>query len=287
MKEKRIRCMRQLKIELGKALKNRMFLITLGIGTGLALLAALYQISYYNQTQAQESSAVINPMIEENTLYNHWMGGEMQSFGAICFFYVLPLLAAIPYGWSYFVEKRSGYTKYLMIKGGKREYFICKYVAVFCSGGLVILLPLILNFILVAMFVPAILPEAHYTMYYGVDYGTMWSVVFYKWPLLYDILYMLLDFVFAGLFACMSLSCAVFLKNRIAITIVPYFVIMVLHYSRTFCYYKFFREISPLNFLAAGSVENVTAWWIVLLEGVVFFLVPAILLYIADKREVL
>ena len=40
MKEKRIRCMRQLKIELGKALKNRMFLITLGIGTGLALLAA-------------------------------------------------------------------------------------------------------------------------------------------------------------------------------------------------------------------------------------------------------
>lgn len=154
MKEKRIRCMRQLKIELGKALKNRMFLITLGIGTGLALLAALYQISYYNQTQAQESSAVINPMIEANTLYNHWMGGEMQSFGAICFFYVLPLLAAIPYGWSYFVEKRSGYTKYLMIKGGKREYFICKYVAVFCSGGLVVLLPLILNFILVAMFVP-------------------------------------------------------------------------------------------------------------------------------------
>lgn len=227
-------------------------------------------------------------MIEIRSLYKCWMGADWQSFGSIGFSYLLPLFAALPYGWSYFVENKSGYQKYLMVRGGKRNYFICKYLATFLSGGLVILIPLVYNFLLVAMFVPAIKPDVHYLIYYGISYGTMWSGLFYECPLLYDILYILLDFVFAGLFACMSLACAMILHNRITISVLPFFCMMVLHYGRTFCYGYFYKEISPINFLTAYVAENVTCWWIVLLEGILFFFIPVgYMFHIAKKREIL
>ena len=44
---KKKRFLRQLKIEMEKALKNKMFLITLVVGMILTFLAGLYQISAY------------------------------------------------------------------------------------------------------------------------------------------------------------------------------------------------------------------------------------------------
>ena len=284
---KKKRFLRQLKIEMEKALKNKMFLITLVVGMILTFLAGLYQISAYEYVVKQELPIGSNPMVEAYSLYNKWIGGEMQSFGAICFFYLFPFLAALPYGWICLTERKTGYNRYLMIRGGKKEYYLCKYIAVFLTGGLVILIPLVFNFLMVAMFVPAVQPDAHYTIYYAVDYGTMWSSLFYHAPLLYDILYILLDFLFAGLFACMSMACALILKNKIAVMILPYFIILALHYARTFCYYRIYQEISPLNYLAASSVENVTTWWIVLIEAVLFAIIPIGIIKVIGKQEIM
>lgn len=275
---------RQLSIECKKAVRNKMFFITFFVASVFASMSALYNIGRYYEFESIDG----NPMTQIVSLYNSWIGGDYSSLGSICFFYLLPLLAAFPYGWGYLEEHKSGYVKNMVIRGGKTEYFICKYIAVFIAGGLVILVPLILNYLTVAMFVPAYQPEAHYSMYLGISYGTMWSHLFYTYPVLYDILYILMDFVFAGLFACMSLAVSMVVKNKIAVLLLPYFMILTLHYSRVFAYYHFYQELSPLNYLSAVVDENNTCWWIVLLEGgFVFIITITMVMGIGRKRELI
>ena len=74
---KKKRFLRQLKIEMEKALKNKMFLITLVVGMILTFLAGLYQISAYEYVVKQELPIGSNPMVEAYSLYNKWIWGNL------------------------------------------------------------------------------------------------------------------------------------------------------------------------------------------------------------------
>lgn len=275
-----------IKIECKKAVCNRMFLASCLVSLFFVIVAALYNVSYYMAMSQNVVSG--NAMKQSVTLYNSWIGHDGMSLGSVCFYYLFALLATLPYGWAYQVEHKIGYDKNMIIRAGKFEYFFSKYIAVFLAGGLTILVTLVSNFYITSLFIPAIQPDIHYEIYYGVSYGTMWSYFFFDMPILYVILYMILNFIFAGLFACFSLTCSMFLKNRITILVIPYLVFLLLHYLRNFCHYKFYEEISPLNYLQAICLENNTCWWIVLSQGLIFFCVSfgVVMLY-GRKRELL
>jgi hypothetical protein len=274
---------RVLKMELKKATHNKMFVGTFIVSCFFAVMAALYQIGSYEDLI--QSSLLQKGAKRENTLYNNWMGVRRSSIGAICFFYLLPLLAAFPYGWGYLSEKKNGYVKSLISKCGKKTYYGSKYIATFVAGGVVIFVPLLINFVMVACFIPAYLPNIHYFPYYGIMQGDIWGNLFYSVPLLYVILYTVLDFIFAGLFACMSLACSMFIENRIAVLLTPYFLVLLLHYARSLNYYRFYYEISPLNFLGAQPTENTSSWIIILLEGCIFFFITLGMVAVAGRKK--
>lgn len=281
---------RLLKIELKKAIKNKFFMTTLVIASIFALLSAWYMIDlhYYQQYIAQSLDPNGNPMSQASSLYTHWIGGEATSLGFTLFFTLLPLIAAFPYGWSYFLENKTGYVKTVVTRSSKWHYYLSKYMATFTAGGLVVLIPLVVNFLVVASFIPAITPsKLHHPLPYGVEIGSMWSQLFYTHPIIFVILYLLLDFIFAGLFATMSLAISFFVKNRIAIMLLPFFLLLGLHYSRTFLAYKYYSEISPLNYLHATNIENHTNGWIILAHGLLFFgLTFGMTMKLGVKREV-
>ncbi|MCJ7839334.1 hypothetical protein MUB24_00130 [Lederbergia sp. NSJ-179] len=281
---------RLLRVELRKAINNKIFFTTLIIASLFALLSAWYMIDsyFYFQRQNRILGTSGNPMTEGFSLYNHWIGGEGTSLGSTLFFTLLPLLAALPYGWSYFIENKTGYAKSVMIRSNKWQYFLAKYLATFTAGGLVVLSPLVINFLVVASFIPATTPSMLYPLYYAVGHGSLWSQLFYTHPVIFVILYLILDFVFAGLFATMSLTVSLLVKNRIAVLLIPFFLILVLHYSRTFLAYKYFYEISPLHYLHSTSLENPTNVWIILVQGLLFFLLTfGITMKLGGKREIL
>ena len=277
-----------LKMECRKAMGNRFFFIVLGVGCLFALMSALYDIELYFQSRQQLAALGGNQIVQALGLYNKWIGGESYSLGFTLFFTLLPLLACFPYGWSYCIEKKSGYTGMVIIRGGKNKYFLAKYIATFLSGGVAVLIPLVFNFITVACYVPGIKPSIIYQMYYSVSHSTMWSAIFYTRPLIYVLLYLMLDFLFAGLFAVLALTFSIFLKNRLAVVLLPYIFILCLHYGRTLLYYHYYVEISPLNFLHASCVENSVNGWIVLGEGVFLFLISfGIIMKAGATREIL
>lgn len=280
---------RLVKIELKKAIKNKFFIITLIIANIFALFSALYMIeSYFDvKHQIKIHGAGGNPMTQSFSLFNHWIGGESQSLGYTVYFTLLPLIAALPYSWSYFIENKTGYVKSVVTRSSKSQYYLSKYIATFTAGGLVVLIPLVVNLLIVASFVPAITPSKLYALYYPVGFGSLWSALFYTHPVMYVMLYLLLDFIFAGLFATMGLAVSFFIKNRIAIILIPFFFILILHYARTFLAYKYYSEISPLHFLHSTAIENYANSGVILTQGVLFFVLTfGVTMKLGVKREV-
>lgn len=274
------------KMECRKALGNRFFVIALCTGIFFCIISALYDIESYFQAQYDLKQLGGNPMIQAFGLFNRWIGGEGSSLGYTLFFTLFPLLAIFPYGWSQCVEKKSGYTKMVVIRGGKQKYYLAKYLAAFLSGMLVIFIPLVINLSITACFVPAVKPSVIYQNYYGVFHATMWSGLFYEHPLVYVFLYLLLDCIFAGLFAVCGMAFSMLLKNRIAVVILPYLGVLCLHYGRTLLYYRVYMEISPLNFLHASSIQNPANGVIVLVEGAFLALFSFIVLKVGVKNEI-
>ena len=97
----------------------------------------------------------------------------------------------------------------MVIRAGKMPYYLAKYAALFVSGGLAVVTPLLFNFLLTAMFIPAVRPDPSYLTAYGIGPASFLSMLFYAHPFLYVFAYLLIDFLFCpyGLYPCQKSYC--------------------------------------------------------------------------------
>ena len=107
-----------LQIELNKAIKTRYFAISIIIGTMIGIVGLVYNVNLVYNSQIYDG---INPCYEGFTLFNHWIGGEGFSLGSSLYFFVFPLLIALPYGWSFCGEKNSGYMRQMLVRAGEKK----------------------------------------------------------------------------------------------------------------------------------------------------------------------
>lgn len=283
------------KSELKKAVKNKFFALSLLISCIITLFSLVYNVNIYNNHFSEEialvSTTISNPYYEMFSLFNHWIGGECFSSGSTIYFFVFPLLVAIPYSWSYCEEKTSGYLRMVVVRSGKTAYFLSKYAAVFVAGGLAMVLPLLFNFVSAAMFFPALKPEVIYDTAYGVFGGSLMSMLYYTKPFLYVFLYLCIDFIFGGLIACISFLFATVLKNKWIITILPFMSCLALHYARQFVYTDFtgyvkqYKEVSPLYFLRPVQSAYVASWNIILAEAAILFLTTFLITMLWERNH--
>lgn len=245
---------RLLKLELRKALRNPFFWIALLLGCGLATLSSLYRIELNQDDlaqhlQVQQSTGIsYNPITSGWSLYGSWIGVENYTTACRMFYMLFPLLIAIPYGWSYCAERNSGYERSMVLRAGARPYYAAKYVAVFVSGGLAMVLPELYNLALNAMFMPAYMPDPSFNQYSGVFPHHLFSTLFYTAPGLYIALHLLLHFVFCGLLACGSYALSVFIKSRVAVVVLPFLLFVGLSWL-PMLFPQFDRRNVPASFL--------------------------------------
>ena len=251
-----------LKIELRKAFGNKLFLLTLAVGIVIASISAYQNIQLYLDAVAHNAyrkevlpDILFNPMYPAFSPYTYWIGGDYQYPMTSLFYLLLPLMASLAFGWSFFMEKKSGYIKNIVTRTKKTHYFLAKYIAVFLSGGAVIAIPLVINFLTVACFIPAYQPDIYYSMGYH-----FLSELFYSSPLVYVIYVMALDFVFSGLIATASMALTFFVRNRFAVVLLPFLLLLGIQYIQDTLYKIFQVIISPIDFLKAYSSGPVTGW---------------------------
>ena len=154
-------------IECCKAFKNRWFFISLIISGVFAFCGAYIMISNYffridmwKLLMDENGVFIKNPHVNAETVFNSWIGGDVGTWSASTFFFLFPMLAVVPYGWSLISELKSGYIKNIFTRMDRRDYLRAKYLAAFLAGGVSVVLPMLMNFLTVACFIPMRMPEA-------------------------------------------------------------------------------------------------------------------------------
>lgn len=288
---------RLIRLELKKAFKNRYLWISLSIMTLFAVLSAVYMCqnnslsfqeklieSYYMENGKLTS----NPLISLWSFYNSWVGGECMSLAYSVFYTLLPVGAALPYAWSFFIERKTGYIKNVAVRANKLQYFAAKTIAVFVSGTWIALIPMLLNVLITSAFLPVYQPEVNYVVYTHVNFGDLWADLYYTYPFLHLLLFALMTAFFCGLFALLSFAVTFYINNRVALLITPFLSFLALQYVETSIAGQtnaWLVETVPMNFLHATAPMLVTNGWVVLGEAVLFLAFSLLTIFVRGKHD--
>ncbi len=285
-----------LKTETGKTVRSSFFLVSLGVGLLFAFMSALSAWRLFHgemgvggdiaflEANGQESKD--NVWAAQN-LYNSWIGADNQSLGAGLFYVMAPLLAMLPCGWNFFEELDGGYLHMAAPRRGRKPYFQAKLAVAFLAGGTVVALPQLANFLLTALYMPGVRPSVIYDMYTPIIHGDMLSGLFYRHPVAYIGVVIVMDFVFGGLFAWLPMAAAFFVRSGLAAVILPYLAVLLADSAKTILYYISYTEISPLNILHPMSAPNHVKGWVVLLwMAVLAGMTAPVILIRGCKREI-
>ena len=205
--------------------------LALLVGCALSVWHVITVIMPISEGQNYELSAnAIDDLYVPISLFSTWMGNELFPIQSYIFYLILPLLAVLPFGSSFFEDIKSGYIINVCTRLEKKIYFKAKYLAVFLSGGVAVVAPLLLNLVLSSMFMPAFIPDNGTVG--TISPTTMAYEVFFTHPLVYVLMFIVIDFIFAGVMATLALSYTYFTEHRFGVMIVP-FVFYFFIYSLT------------------------------------------------------
>lgn len=277
--------MSNLRKEIKRSIKNKFFYISCIIGIILSLICVFKAVKDYSDyaVSLEEVEMInLNPLVPTLSAYTLWIGGGESNLYSTMMFLMLPLLVSLPYAWSYCFDRKNGYLKKAVNEIGSLKYNLSKYVATFISSSLVIVIPLIINLLSVLMFVPAITPDSVYDIYYGVFSYNFLGDVFYTVPILYDLIYILMIFLFCGLIGCLGYSFAVLLKSRILAVISPSALLLFIHYKKQYIG-SFDFEISTISFLSSATnlFYNIKT---VIIEAVILFVFTFIICVLRKEK---
>lgn len=193
-------------------------------------------------------------------LYN-WLGLSHNRY-SIILFAVTPIIAALPYGASLYMDEKNRYLNQIILRGGKRPYYLSKLAGLFLSGGLIAVYPFLLS-LLMSM---SILPVEHVSVaaHEFIVGNIAFISLLYNNTTIYLIMMLLWLFLIYGLLNCLCFVGSYLFSNRFIVASFPFAV-----YFAT----GVLGQFAPLNATpwVYGRMENMTKdmLWIALLEIIV------------------
>ena len=261
---------RILREEISRALCGRGMKLSLVVGSIISLAHVLqYGLANHRMLQSMDFTevSIAHPL----PAIEGWMAGNTYNLESFIFFFLLPLLATLPFGISYFDENLNGVLHNIFMRVPRKQYFMAKYVAVFLSGGMAIVIPLLVNLLLTMVLLPNhagtnILSESL------IGAEKIGYEVYFSHPCIYLGGYFILDFLLGGVFACVALVGSYVSAHRIVNAVIPFFLQLVL--------YVIFNiagkpEYTSVYFAIAGY--GICAIWLplayILIMGIVSFII--------------
>lgn len=269
-----------LNIELHRGMGSKNFLVSLLIGTAIIIWYSLEIIPNLIVKNSQMLSENL-PMDFFEISYENWIGMRAFSIQQYIFYLILPILAALPYAASLFVDMNHGYLKNICIRESKRKYLIAKYISVFITGGAAVVIPLVLSILIAGFFLPTMMPESSY-IFTNIVSALLWSDIFFSNPLLYVFIFLLMTFVFSGLLACTALCVSFFVDKIFIPFLFPFFVYII---TSLFCELLSLQQYSIMSFLKPQITEGST--FAVILTAIILLIVSFFPYYfIGVKKDV-
>lgn len=165
--------------------------------------------------------------LNEKIVLQMWIGTDYQLAFNSLYYVLLPILASLPFGASYYQDIRTGYVKNVCIKISRKEYFAAKSIATFLSAQVAVMMPLLFNLILSMGIVPLRVPEKLTFLNASILDRSLFAKIFYTVPLLYCILFILLDGMFAGILSLYSICIAEWVESAFSAIVTPFVVYII------------------------------------------------------------
>ena len=222
---------KNVRVEVWKATHNVYFYLAFVAGF-ILVLSNVYE-TYAAVTELTknciEAQNVGVPITNFNgcSLFVWWIANNGINYGSTYFYLIWPILAAMPFSWSYAQEARSGCMYQYITRGNRRSYFTAKYIAVFISGGMVISIPVLADLLLNAMICPddsLLFMNALTT----IENCSFLSTLFYTHPWNYSIIWCVLEFLWGGAAAVLCFLAGTKLRFSVTAMLVPFSIFYVL-----------------------------------------------------------
>ncbi len=272
-----------LKIELRRAFINKIFLIALALGLCFAIAHLLVVVIPYGVGDAWAAWRTGTKGSYPFSVYNTWLGATGYSIFTTLYYFILPLIVCLPYADSLYMDITSGYAANVISRIGKTRYFAAKAIAVFLSAGIVAILPLVINFLTAALFVPLLMPDP-LAGTFPVSPRSMFADLFYTAPIAYLCIFGMLTFVVAGIVACLCLVFSYLLANRFIVLIAPFLLCVISYFVLTG---SGLAGYSPINLLIPAQFHHVQFDWVVAVYGTIAALSTAFIAWRAASYEAL
>ena len=148
-----------LRIELKRLFKSKLFYVSLFIGLALSVGGFIECAKpHLNITNGFNGGVETYPF----SVFNSWMGMFMGLKPiSTSYLYIFMLLAALPYCGFFCRDNKNQYILQYYSRMSKNKIHAARFIATFISGGLVTMLPLLLNLCATMMFIPALKPSAY------------------------------------------------------------------------------------------------------------------------------
>lgn len=201
--------MNSLRLELHRAFLNKNMLMSLIIGIILVIADLLLFCKDY--------------LLQNRVLVQAWIGTNyLYAYNSI-FYILFPILSCLPFGASLFNDIVSGYDKNICTKVSRNDYIISKCIATFLSGAFAVTVPVIVNLFIVAGIFPNINAERLEWMVAGATMDrNLLSEVFAYNTCLYCLSYILIDALFGGVIALVSLAITKLSGSFFTVIVVPF-----------------------------------------------------------------
>lgn len=268
-----------LRTELKRAFHNKYLLFALIIGFAISVWQTVEHVIPLLQYQTTDIAMLKGAM--PHTVFNKWMGGHSYFLQTTLYYIIVPLLATIPFGASFYQDRRSGYLKNIFTRTDKKKYYRSKYTAVFLSGGFVGVAPLLFNFLTTALLLPLIYPEVTAGTFV-VHEQELFATLYYTNPYLYLLFYLVMDFVFFGILATIALAVGQYVNNYFVVLLTPFLFYVLFMFLSTMLGFGMLNMTAFLQ-PAAGSR---TTLWAICIEAVVLAVIAGVLFFIKRKEDV-
>lgn len=261
-----------LKLELSRAFNSRGMALALIIGIMIAAAEVVMVQLPRAEANAEAAATLLfeeYPIMSPTNASEAWIAGHTNLPGFI-YYLILPILAALPFGISYFEDIHGGFLKGIYMRTPRRHYLAAKYAAVFVSGGTAAALPLIMNYGAALILLPNLLPNAIYHMG-GIGPSEAFYQIYFSHPSVYIVMYLLIDFCMGGMWACIALAASNLSDYKIIILIVPFFIQLVIHVLCTI-----FNQAVYSPVYVSQSGHGMKYWWLAgayLLAGIAVSLI--------------
>lgn len=206
---------RIIRFEFGRAVRSRGFFTALVIGLGISVADI---VLFYSSFRSELDTKVV---------IQAWIGTDYQFVTNSLFYVLLPVLAALPYGSSYYEDIRSGYMKNILLHTSRRCYYTAKSVVMFVMAAVTVMLPLALDLMAVMAVYPLRMPERLEFLSAGILDVNLFSGLYETNSALYALAFILMDGMFAGILALFSMCVAERVESRFSAVVLP-FVIYVM-----------------------------------------------------------